>query len=121
MQKLDPESQITLQDDEEEEPSSTGTAEHVSRGIQWVKKHPVLAAVVWMFGGSENATEYYNELVEQAKSQSSQSIINTDSKDVSQNIEQNVKIEKRDRHPFGKSLSWSDHHGKSLAEYFDEV
>lgn len=102
--------------------------EKVSRGFQWVKKHPVLATVMWMFGGSENASEYYNELVEQAKAQTSMGGEEGDGGDDIQseaglgelnNDFAKLRVLRRaERAHRSKSLSWSDQHGKSLAQYY---
>jgi len=86
---------------------SNGTVDQVSRGIQWIKKHPVLAAVVWMFGGSENATDYYKQLVEQAQAE-----------DYAASGER--LFANGDSNLLARRLSWSDQHGKNLAVVFDE-
>jgi len=92
------------------EASYSETVGQISRGIEWVKHHPVLAAVVWMFGESDSK-DYYNELVEQAKLYESEA---------RHGWREDEEVQSRDRLAT-KSLSWSDYHGQELAVSFDEL
>jgi hypothetical protein len=102
---------------------SNSAVEQVSCGIQWIKRHPVLAAVVWMFGGADNATDYYRELVVQAKNQGTSSVAEDYSDDIhyiKQNSKNSLDFHDHYVQKIVKRLSWSDQHGQTLVQFVEE-
>jgi len=88
-------------------------------GIQWLKKHPVLAAVVWLFGKSAYSDFFIQQPQAITSSTSPSSDIGNEDKASSKSASDSA-IQTQPINMNEKRLSWSDEHGKSLVEYMGQ-